>query len=87
MTTEAATFLQRVSLAIAGAEDLPSPVDVPEIQGDDERTAFDALAHKIYDGLVGPPDKRAGSPEGKLASMLWQRVAEWDERAGPDATE
>ena len=87
MATEAATFLGRVSLAIAGAGDLPSPVDVPEIQGDDEKAAYDALAHKIYDGLEGPPDERARSPEGKLASMLWQRVAEWDERTGPNETE
>ena len=79
MTSDAADFLERTTQAVEGSGSLPQPVEVPEIGSNDERAAFDALAHRIYDGLEGPPDQRAGSAAGRLASALWQRVAEWDE--------
>ena len=84
MTTEAETFLQRATLAVERKGTLPASAEVPEIESADQRAAFDALAHRIYDGLAGPPENRARSAAGQLASMLWQRVAEWDDRARPD---
>ena len=79
MTTEVAKFMGSVLLAVETARILPTQ-DAPAIKSDDQKEAYDALAHKIYDELEGPPEERAQSPQGKLANRLWQRIAEWDER-------
>ena len=52
---------------------------VPRVDTAEQRAAYDALAHRIYEGLPGPPEERARTPKGQLAAALWQRVAEWDE--------
>jgi hypothetical protein len=79
MTTDATSFVQNVSAAVAAGRPLPVE-DPPPIQSDAHRAAYDALAHKIYDGMEGPAEERSRSPRGRLASRLWQRVADWDER-------
>ncbi len=60
------------------------PLDqVPPIENDAERSAYAAFADKIYaelEGRYATPGAKAGSPKGQLASAIWARVTEWDER-------
>jgi len=54
---------------------------VPPIDTEAQKARYQVLASELYAGLAGPPDERARSPKGQLASALWQRVTEWDERS------
>jgi hypothetical protein len=54
---------------------------VPRIESEDQKTAYATLANQLYDGLDGSPEQRSRSAKGQLASALWQRVTEWDDRA------
>jgi hypothetical protein len=57
---------------------------VPEVVSGEQRAAYAALAAQLYDKLDGPPEERSHSAPGQLASALWQRITEWDERAEDD---
>jgi hypothetical protein len=77
------SFLESLSLAVAAGAPPPT-LDPPPVENDEQRAAYDALAHKLYDGMEGPAEERARSAHGRLASRLWQRVAEWDDRTSDD---
>ena len=74
---EIAALAERTSGTVA-------PGEVPAIDDAAERDAYAALAQRLYAGLEGPPEKRARSVRGQVATLLWQRVTEWDEQAEGD---
>lgn len=56
--------------------------DIPAASSAKESADYAAMAQQLHDALRAKglnPEERAASPEGKIASALWQRVAEWDE--------
>jgi hypothetical protein len=69
------------NLAKFGPENPLTLDQVPGVENEEQRTMYAALANQLYDKLDGPAEERARSARGQLASALWQRVTEWDERA------
>jgi hypothetical protein len=56
--------------------------DIPAIASERDKADYAAMAQKLHDGLRErglSAEERAVSPEGRLASALWQRVADWDD--------
>jgi hypothetical protein len=74
-------------LAAAGKEGW-SPDEVPPVSSEAERARYAELAARIYaetEGRFATPEQRAHSPKGRLASALWTRVSQWEDRT--DETE